>query len=187
MPPVLAREVLKRARGHNKIFSSEVKWHNFYFPQCQGVRHKDAVFSAILTKIGDGRALEPQEIELIQSLFVSVDRAGSRCTRGGAHFLLKEVDAYNSDEGLQGVHDELVCDSYVDYKSSQESKRAQVKVAAMTQMETDNLPRVIRLVRGKPYMLTTNTDIKHGLVNGAVGMLHEIEYKEGNTNDMVRL
>ncbi|KAH7980471.1 hypothetical protein HPB49_016443 [Dermacentor silvarum] len=36
-------------------------------------------------------------------------------------------------------------------------------------------------------MLTANMDVKDGLVNGAVGVLEEIEYREVNTNDDARL
>lgn len=36
-------------------------------------------------------------------------------------------------------------------------------------------------------MLTMKIDVRDGLVNGAVGVLQEIEYGQGNTNEIVRL
>lgn len=117
---------------------------------------------------------------------MTADRAAATAPRAIRVFYAnKEVDAFNTDVALQGVHDvreAAAFDSYIGYKSSQECHHAQAKVAALTHTETGNLPRTILLARGKPYMLTFNVDVKDGLVNGAVGVFQEIEHKGGNTN-----
>lgn len=60
--------------------------------------------------------------------------------------------------------------------------RAQATVPRKTHAERANLPRAIVLACYKFYMLTLN-----GLVNGAVGVFQEIEYREGNLCYAVRL
>lgn len=76
LPSVRTSEVYRRCNGQDKVFSSVVKWqHLSYFPLHQVMRQKDAGFSAILTKIGDGMALAPEQVRLLESLFESSDGA----------------------------------------------------------------------------------------------------------------
>nr|XP_037275732.1 ATP-dependent DNA helicase PIF1-like [Rhipicephalus microplus] len=63
LPPVRANEVYKRCREAVGLFGATIKWHYLdYFPLVQVVRQSDASFSALLTKIGDGRALQDDEV-----------------------------------------------------------------------------------------------------------------------------
>ncbi|KAH7965284.1 hypothetical protein HPB49_005909 [Dermacentor silvarum] len=76
LPPVRANEVYKRCRDVGVLFGSTIKWHYLdYFPLIQVVRQSDASFSALLTKIGDGRALEDQEVRLLESRFITAEEA----------------------------------------------------------------------------------------------------------------
>ncbi|KAG0420312.1 hypothetical protein HPB47_003578 [Ixodes persulcatus] len=171
--PLRASEVFKRARGH-KIFSFEVQWHSLsYFSLLRAVQQKDASFSTILTKIGDGRVLEPQDISVIESRFVTADRAAAIPPSAIRIFYAnKEVDAFNIDVASQcvcDVQEAVAIDSYIGYKTSDECVRARAKIASLTHTETGNLPRTILLA------------------TGAVGVLHKKEDKGGNTNEVVIL
>ncbi|KAG0436307.1 hypothetical protein HPB47_018024 [Ixodes persulcatus] len=137
------------------------------------VQQKDASFSTILTKIGDGRVLEPQDISVIESRFVTADRAAAIPPSAIRIFYAnKEVDAFNIDVASQCVCDAqetVAIDSYIGYKTSDECVRARAKIASLRHTETGNLPRTILLARG------------------AVGVLHKKEDKGGNTNEVVIL
>lgn len=88
---------------------------------------------------------------------------------------------------MNNLHHAYAVESYVGYRCSGEHLRVQAKVACTTHAGMDNLPHAIVLVPGAGYMLTLNIDVKDGLVNTAVGVLQEIEYREGNACDAVRL
>ncbi|XP_077537575.1 uncharacterized protein LOC144149774 [Haemaphysalis longicornis] len=97
LPPVRASEIYKRTRGSNRVFASEVKWHTMsYFPLVRVVRPKDARFSGILTKIGNGVPLDPQELSLIESRFVTAEddtRLAPDAVR--LYYLNDSVNKYN--------------------------------------------------------------------------------------------
>lgn len=57
------------------------------------------------------------------------------------------------------------------------------KLNKMTVAETDELPYLLPLAEGYPYMITSNIDIADGLVNGAFGVLRHIERQQSNVDD----
>ncbi|KAH7959418.1 hypothetical protein HPB49_010995 [Dermacentor silvarum] len=78
LPPVRASEVYKCSKTRN-IFNTYITWHHLsYFPLVQVVRQSDAIFSAALSKIGDGRALEKEEVDMFQARLVSEHDAKCR-------------------------------------------------------------------------------------------------------------
>lgn len=96
LPPVGANEIYKRSRNDEGLFVNDVAWHHVdYFPLVRVVRQVDTTFSLVLTKIGDGRALDDAEVEVLQRRFVT-----AQCARQLApsavriFFSNKEVTAY---------------------------------------------------------------------------------------------
>ncbi|XP_077557686.1 uncharacterized protein LOC144172967 [Haemaphysalis longicornis] len=76
LPTVRASEIYKRTPGSNRVFASEVKGHTMsYVPLVRVVRQKDARFSGILTKNGAEVTLDPEELSLIESRFVTAEEA----------------------------------------------------------------------------------------------------------------
>jgi hypothetical protein len=41
--------------------------------------------------------------------------------------------------------------------------------------ETGNLPYLLKLKIGNPYMIRANIDVGEGIVNGAIGVLRNVE------------
>ncbi|XP_077548029.1 ATP-dependent DNA helicase PIF1-like [Haemaphysalis longicornis] len=80
LPPVRASEIYKRSRSADGLLGfSVVTWHHLeYFPLVRVVRRSDASFSTVLTKIGDGRALAPKEVRMLESRFVTAKEAMER-------------------------------------------------------------------------------------------------------------
>ncbi|XP_042150478.1 uncharacterized protein LOC121838350 [Ixodes scapularis] len=128
------------------LFGATVTWHYLdYFPLVRVVRQADSTFSTILTKIGDGRALDEEDRF---NTFVANQQKEQRkvvCLRG--------------------------CDTFLGCKTPHVLDNAKRKVDKMATSEFGNLPREILLVVGKPYMITSNIDVVDGLANGAVGTI----------------
>ncbi|KAH7951783.1 hypothetical protein HPB52_012944 [Rhipicephalus sanguineus] len=76
LPPVRANEVYKSCREAGGLFGATIKWHYLdYFPLVQVVRQSNASFSALLTKIGDGRVLQDDEVRQLESRFITTEEA----------------------------------------------------------------------------------------------------------------
>lgn len=74
-----ASEIYKRCRNTDGLFGATVTWHYLdYFPLVRVVRQADSTFSTILTKIGEGRALDEEDVRLLDSRFVSAEEALAR-------------------------------------------------------------------------------------------------------------
>ncbi|KAM7297585.1 uncharacterized protein ISCGN_022736 [Ixodes scapularis] len=146
------------------LFGATATWHYLdYFPLARVVRQADSTFSTILTKIGDGRALDEEDVRLLDSRFVSAEEALA-CAVGSPDLLLKR-------RGRALQHTPHVLDN------------AKRKVDKMATSEFGNLPREILLVVGKPYMITSNIAVVDGLVNGAVGTLKLCERQAAGNDD----
>ncbi|XP_037558151.1 uncharacterized protein LOC119435325 [Dermacentor silvarum] len=183
LPPVRSSEVYKRSKTRNNIFNTHVTWHHLsYFPLVQVVRQSDAIFSAALSKIGDGHALEKEEIDMFQARFVSKQDANSRCPHAVRLFYSnKDAEAYNTHDAVQDVHDiheANADDSIIGYRTDAECESAKRRLHSLTTAEVGNLPRKLVLCLGKPYMLTLNIDVSDGLVNGAAGHLNHVQFDE---------
>jgi hypothetical protein len=70
-------------------------------------------------------------------------------------------------------------DSFTGYKTDQELVRAKTELYRMKITECLGFPYSIRLVKGYPYMITSNIGVDDGLVNGAIGTLKYIEHLTG--------
>jgi hypothetical protein len=79
-----------------------------------------------------------------------------------------DVDAYNRT----AIVDPVRCvarDRFFGYSMVTEKNECRRKPHKMSVAECDGLPYMIALATDYPYMITTNIDIKDGLVNGAIG------------------
>lgn len=69
---VKASEVYMRSATQFKLITKELPWHHLsYFPLMRVVRQKDHRYCTLLAKIGDGCALDDDEIALLESRFIS--------------------------------------------------------------------------------------------------------------------
>nr|XP_037273302.1 ATP-dependent DNA helicase PIF1-like [Rhipicephalus microplus] len=180
LPPVRANEVYKRCREAGGLFGATIKWHYLdYFPLVQVVRQSDASFSALLTKIGDGRALQDDEVRLLESCFVTTEEVLVRASSAIRLFYSnEEVNKFNTFIAQRGGGEVVSLqaeDTYLGCANQDALNKAIAKVEKMSHTKFANLPHEILIVLGKPYMITTNIDVIDGLVNGAVGILKVCE------------
>nr|XP_037279947.1 ATP-dependent DNA helicase PIF1-like [Rhipicephalus microplus] len=180
LPPVRASEIFKRPRSADGLLGlSTVTWHHLkYFPLVRVVRQSDVTFSAVLTKIGDGRALEPEEVKLLESRFVTVEEAAERAP-SAVRIFYSNADVTRFNETVARSQDDFMVlrarDRYLGCKTPHLLENAMLRVACMVPSEFSNLPGEVMAVVGKPYMMTHNIDLVDGLVNGAVGVLRLCE------------
>nr|XP_050022670.1 uncharacterized protein LOC126516594 [Dermacentor andersoni] len=180
LPPVRAAEVFKRVKTDDVFNTTEIAWHHLaYFALIKVVRQNNLRFSTLLSKIGDGVELDPEEISLIESRFVPQQEAEASCPGGIRLFYSnKESDYYNTTKAIVAQDNAVPCtaqDTIVGCRSMQEQTEAMRKVETLPKAEIGNLPANIMLCIGKPYMITLNVDVSDGLVNGSVGTLKFIE------------
>ncbi|XP_077490779.1 ATP-dependent DNA helicase PIF1-like [Amblyomma americanum] len=180
LPPVRAAEVFKRPKASASVFITEViPWHHLeYFPLTQVVRQSDAVFSNLLTKIGDSAPLEDFEVALLESRFVDLGGAAQCPDAVRLYYSNNEVDSYNEKVAnlSQNKVEHPARDVVLGHRSQEEKELANRGMETFSRAETGNLPALVVLCMDKPYMLLRNIDITDGLVNGMVGTLKLIEY-----------
>nr|XP_037275638.1 ATP-dependent DNA helicase PIF1-like [Rhipicephalus microplus] len=180
LPPVCASEIFKRPRSADGLLGfSTVTWHHLeYFPLVRVVRQLDVTFSLVLTKIGDGRALEPEEVKLLETRFVTVEEAAERAP-SAVRIFYSNADVTRFNETVARSQDDFVVlrarDRYLGCKTPHLLENAKRRVARKVPSEFANLPVEVMAVVGKPYLMTHNIDLVDGLVNGAVGVLHLCE------------
>ncbi|XP_037505577.1 uncharacterized protein LOC119381899 [Rhipicephalus sanguineus] len=186
LPPVRAAEVYRRSRLHQSVFDSEsMPWHNLSYYQLKDVvRQSDERFATVLTKIGDGRGLAPDEVSLLESRFVTTEEAARKCPSGVRLFYTnKDADAYNiaTAEACNeyAVHCPAV-DTICGHRSHEEYTQAKSTVATMSKTDMANLNHNILLCLGKPYMVIRNIDVSDSLVNGSVGILRHVQRDTDN-------
>ncbi|KAH6925522.1 hypothetical protein HPB50_006525 [Hyalomma asiaticum] len=162
LPPVRANEIYKRCRETDGIFGMTVRWHYVaYFPLVRVVRQADASFSRLLTKIGDGAALDDAEVALLESRFVTYEEAAERAPDAVRLFYGNaDVDAYNARVASSAADGTLVRleahDAYFGHSGGNALREARAKMAKLSRAETGSHPATILLVVGKPYMITCN-------------------------------
>ncbi|XP_075741704.1 ATP-dependent DNA helicase PIF7-like [Rhipicephalus microplus] len=168
LPSVRVSEIFKRPRSAECLLGfSTVTWHHLeYYPLVRVVRQSDVTFSAVLTKIGDGRTLEPEE--------EAAEHAPS-----AVRIFYSNADVTRFNETVARSQDDFVVlrarDRYLGCKTPHLLENAKRRVAHMVPSEFTNLPGEVMAVVGKSYIMTHNIDLMDGLVNGAVGVLHLCE------------
>lgn len=186
LPPVCQTPIYKRSK---QTFAGEIVWQSLeYYPLVQVMRQADVALSSVLTKIGDGESLLPEEKAMIESRFVErefVDREFPDSIR--LFFRTQDVDQFNSfsirgDDTIEYV----ASDQYSGHRNAEQLASVRAKVHKLKPDETGGLPYILRLQIGKPYMIRTNIDVIDGLVNGAIGNLRYIE-RDVETQSVKRL
>lgn len=186
LPPVCQTAIYKRSRQN---FCCEIVWQSLeYYPLVQVMRQADVAFSSVLTKIGDGQPLLPEEKAMIESRFVErefVDREYPESIR--LFFRTIDVTQFNVDS-IRGAEmvEYVATDHYTGQHNSEQLASARAKVHKMKPDETGGLPYILRLHIGKPYMIRANIDVLDSLVNGAIGTLRYIE-RNVETGEIKRL
>lgn len=174
--PVMARPVFKPPA--NSI-SGAVLWQSLKFHELtQVMRQADKAFSDMLTKIGNGEKLTPDETKLLESRFFTEDQLCQQETEGAIRLFHRNVDVTRYNEEALGALDGVICtadDTLVGYKSVEQQASARTKLHKMCITETSGLQYMIKLCPGKPYLITTNVDVEDGIVNGAIGELMFVE------------
>jgi hypothetical protein len=186
LPPVCQTPVYKRSRQN---FCCEIVWQSLeYYPLVQVMRQADVAFSSVLTKIGNGEPLLPEEKAMIESRFVTsqfVDLKYPESIR--LFFRTLDVDEFNANS-ISGPEmiEYVATDCYSGYKTSEQLASLRGKVHKMKPDETGGLPYMLCLLIGKPYMIRANINVLDSLVNGAIGTLRYIE-RNAETGEIIRL
>lgn len=185
LPPVIARPVFKPSASS---MHGAVLWQSLdFYPLVQVMRQTNEQFSSILTKIGNGERLSPEETDLIESRFRTAEWCQEHVPRAIRLFHRNlDVDRYNAVALMDREAIDLTADDvYSGYKDNSQLVGARTKVHKMSVMEAGGLPYILRLAVGTPYMLTTNVDVEDGMVNGAIGELMFVEHKEDDTQQTI--
>lgn len=143
------------------------------------MRQENRLFSAILTKIGDGFILTEEELNMIESRFVTKEHAQSECPEGTRlMFTNNKVNEYNSTilNSFENKIVSLASDIFVGCHNAEQENFVRQKLHKMKPDETGGLPYELVLVPNRPFMITINIDVADGLSNGTVGKLLLIEY-----------
>ncbi|CAN7939031.1 unnamed protein product, partial [Ixodes hexagonus] len=163
-------------------------WHNLsYFQLKDVVRQSDERFATILTKIGDGRGLAPDEVSLLESRFVTTEEAAKKCPSGlGLFYTNKDADVFNIATANACTEYAIHCpavDTICGHSFDEEYAHARATVATMSKAEMANLTCKILLCLGKPYMVIRNIDVSDSLVNGSVGILRHVQ-RDADSNPL---
>ncbi|XP_063979337.1 uncharacterized protein LOC135163656 isoform X2 [Diachasmimorpha longicaudata] len=181
LPPVKATPIFKQTK--NRI-SGETPWRKFkQFELKEVMRQENRLFSSILTKIGDGTILTQEELNVIESRFVTKEYAQSVCPEGTRLMLTNiAVNEYNNTilNSYQNKIISLASDVFVGCHNADQEAYVRQKLHKMKPDETGGLPYDLILVPNRPYMITTNIDVGDGLSNGTVGTLIHIESNEND-------
>ncbi|CEP19950.1 hypothetical protein [Parasitella parasitica] len=158
------------------------------------LRQRDDVpYAAALTNMGRG-CMTDDDIALFNSRtfstvpdeFVSCSFDSSQPVR--LFFRNGAVDLYN-EEVMTNIDSEgFSCEAYnVVFGSATITQKQEVLSAAnnLPTQDTNNLARSLTLKRGMVYMISCNVDTGDGLINGTVGTLKQIEYRESKQDGVV--
>lgn len=185
LPPVNARPVFKPSVNS---MHGAVLWQSLeFYPLVQVMRQTNEQFSTILTKIGNGEQLSPDEVVIIESRFRTAEWCQQHVPRAIRLFHRNvDVERYNSIALVDREAAECTADDiYSGFKDNSQLAGARTKVHKMSVAETGCLPYLLRLAVGTPYMLTTNVDVEDGIVNGAIGELMFVERDEDDTQQQI--
>ncbi|KAH7981673.1 hypothetical protein HPB52_000678 [Rhipicephalus sanguineus] len=133
LPPVRASEVYKRPRSGGSVYSTSVlPWHHLsYFFLTEVVRQSDANFSGLLTKIGDGKELNGDEIHVLTDRFVTREQAAIQCPVAVRLFFSnKDVDVHNRmiAESCEFKYDSVAIHVVTGHRSRQEEREALARI-----------------------------------------------------------
>lgn len=178
LPPVNARPVFKPSANS---MHGAVLWQSLcFFPLVRVMRQTNERFSTILTKIGNGEPLAPEETELIESRFRTAEWCKEHVP-GAVRLFHRNIDVERYNCEALADRDAVNCvadDVYSGYRNASQLASARTKINKMSVVETGGLPYLLRLAVGTPYMITTNVDVEDGIVNGAIGELKYVEHTE---------
>lgn len=181
LPPVKATPIFKQIK---KKITGESTWRKFHkFELKKVMRQENRLFSSILTKIGDGFILTEEELNMIESRFVTKEHTQSVCPEGTRlMFTNNKVNEYNSSilNSLENKTVSLASDVFVGCHNAELAHFVRQKLHKMKPDETGGLPYELILVPNRPYMITINMDVADGLSNGTVGQLLHIESDEND-------
>jgi hypothetical protein len=182
LPPVNVRPVFK---PHRDSLSGAALWQSLhYFPL-----KSDVVFSSLLTKIGNGDMLTLDEKALLESRFKSREQSMIEAPNAIRLFYgNNDFEEYNNMEF--DTPNSIACvasDTLCGYKTNEQMASMRSKLHKMSVAEIGGLPYVLKLLLGKPYMITSKIDIDDGLFNGAVGTLKYTEWDDNSTDNELRV
>lgn len=148
-----------------------------YYPLEEVVRQSDQTFSNMLTKIGNGEELSPEEKSLIESRFIDADIINKTHPNVLRLFHSREdVKQFNINSICDStMHLHVAADTYTGYSTEAQRQSAFAKVNSLGVDDTNGMPYMLRLQLDKPYMIRKNINVRDGLVNGAIGTLKYIE------------
>lgn len=182
LPPVRATPIYKQSKLQRMV--GPTLWHGLkYFAFDEVMRQADREFSGILTKIGDGSVLSAEELNLIESRFVSKDEADRLCPFGVRLFYSNQSVELHNKSRLNLEENKIISvatDVLIGCQGAQQTAFVRQEYHKKSIIDTGGLPYEIIFVSGKFYMLTTNIDVSDGLANGAMGKLVHIELSEAN-------
>lgn len=147
------------------------------------MRQSDLLFSNILTKIGNGDALDPDQKALIESRFRSRDWCHKNVPNAIRLFHKNvDVDTYNASTANPRCHS-IASDAYTGHRDQAQLNTARTHTHKMSIVKSGNMPYNLPLCLEQPYMITTNVNIEDGIVNGAIGQLKHIDFKSATEPD----
>lgn len=154
------------------------------------MRRANQQFSTILTKIGSGEQLSVLELALLESRFVTIQAAETKCPYGIRLFNTNEaVTRYNNK--ISSIAQEKVTsiakDIFIGCTSAEQTTSFRQKLHKMSLIDTGGLPHDTVFVKNVYYMIATNIDVSDGLANGVVNKLVYIEYNEDREVKVVGL
>ena len=160
-------------------------WRQINFYELTDVmRQENELFSSALTNIGNGQLLNAEQLELIESRFVTKEDADRLCPSGIRLFFENDdVDAYNNEicRSCENAFTSVAVDTLIGCGDDFEKERAaRVALHQKSSIDTGGLPYHITFALNKPYIITTNIDVADGLANGEVGELVHVELDDKN-------
>lgn len=136
----------------------------------------DLEFASALRRLADGQ-LSPTDLTLLKSR----ECATKDVPAGTLQLFYTNAEADGFNGAVLGKCKDKITMSAKDHAQGQSSTAEIEKMLQKARnsrcSETYNLPSELVLSAGIHYMMTVNVDVADGLVNGTVGTLAEIEYK----------
>lgn len=176
LPPVKATPIFKEIKTR---MTGETPWQKFKkFELKQVMRQEDSQFVEILTKIGNGNILTEEEVQVIESRFITKEEAQSVCPEGiRLIFTNDAINEYNHSilNSEENKIISLASDVFVGCHNAEQKNFVRQKLHKMRADNTGGLPYELNLVLNRPYMITNNIDVADGLSDGTVGKLCFVE------------
>lgn len=179
LPPVRATHIYKQIK---RRMTGPTLWRGLkFFELTEVVRQSNVMFATALTKIGDGVKLTNDELQLIESRFMTKEEAARLCPNGVRLFFSNEAVKKYNDSILNNSENKIVSlasDVYVGCHNAEQESFVRQKLHKMSTIDTGGLPYELIFVPDQPYMITTNIDVSDGLSNGTVGKLCQVDRNE---------